>query len=150
TPQFLRCGEINFMKREGEECLVANVEALLASIRRKYDEYGVDRKPFVVVKADAGTYGMGVMMAHSADDVRALNRKERTRMAASKGGIENTKVIVQEGVYTFETWGEAQAVSEPVVYMIDHFVVGGFYRVHTRRGADENLNAPGMHFEPLA
>jgi len=29
-------------------------------------------------------------------------------------------------------------------------VVGGFYRVHTQRGRDENLNAPGMHFEPLA
>jgi glutamate--cysteine ligase len=34
--------------------------------------------------------------------------------------------------------------------MIDHFVVGGFYRVHTERGADENLNAPGMHFVPQA
>ncbi len=150
NPQFLKCGEINFMKREGEECLVANVDSLLMSIQRKYDEYGVDRRPFVVVKADAGTYGMGIMMVHSAEDVRALNRKERTRMAASKGGIETTKVLVQEGVYTFETWGETQAVSEPVVYMIDHFVVGGFYRVHTRRGADENLNAPGMHFESLA
>ena len=71
-------------------------------------------------------------------------------MAATKGGAETTKVIVQEGVYTFETWGEGQAVSEPVVYMIDHFVVGGFYRVHSRRGPNENLNSPGMHFEPLA
>jgi glutamate--cysteine ligase len=53
-------------------------------------------------------------------------------------------------VYTFETWGEQAAVAEPVVYMIDHFVVGGFYRVHTGRGINENLNAPGMHFEPLA
>jgi glutamate--cysteine ligase len=34
--------------------------------------------------------------------------------------------------------------------MIDRFVVGGFYRVHTQRGKDENLNAPGMTFEPLA
>jgi glutamate--cysteine ligase len=57
-------------------------------------------------------------------------------------------VIVQEGVYSFETVDEA--VAEPVVYMIDHFVVGGFYRVHTNRGKDENLNAPGMHFAPLA
>jgi glutamate--cysteine ligase len=28
--------------------------------------------------------------------------------------------------------------------------VGGFYRVHTERARDENLNAPGMHFKPLA
>jgi glutamate--cysteine ligase len=41
-------------------------------------------------------------------------------------------------------------VAEPVVYMIDRYVVGGFYRVHTERGVDENLNAPGMRFEPLA
>ena len=34
--------------------------------------------------------------------------------------------------------------------MIDRFVVGGFYRVHTTRGKDENLNAPGSHFVPLA
>jgi glutamate--cysteine ligase len=34
--------------------------------------------------------------------------------------------------------------------MIDRYVVGGFYRVHSGRGKDENLNAPGMHFEPLA
>ena len=42
------------------------------------------------------------------------------------------------------------AVAEPVVYMIDRFVVGGFYRVHNERGVDENLNAPGMQFHPLA
>jgi len=150
TPLFLKCGEINFMKREGEECLAYTVESLLKDIQRKYDEYEVKDRPFVMVKADAGTYGMGIMTAHSPDDVRSLNRKERTRMAATKGGTETTKVIVQEGVYTFETWGEGQAVSEPVVYMIDHFVVGGFYRVHTRRGPNENLNSPGMHFEPLA
>ena len=34
--------------------------------------------------------------------------------------------------------------------MIDRFVVGGFYRVHTARGKDENLNAPGAQFVPLA
>ena len=36
------------------------------------------------------------------------------------------------------------------VYWIDHYVVGGFYRVHTERGQDQNLNAPGMQFAPLA
>jgi glutamate--cysteine ligase len=71
-------------------------------------------------------------------------------MAATKEGQKITKAIIQEGVYTFETWGEKNSVAEPVVYMMDRFVVGGFYRVHTDRGVNENLNAPGMHFEPLA
>jgi glutamate--cysteine ligase len=42
------------------------------------------------------------------------------------------------------------AVAEPLVYMIDRYVIGGFYRVHTERGKDQNLNAPGMQFAPLA
>jgi glutamate--cysteine ligase len=69
-------------------------------------------------------------------------------MARGKEGLAVTEALVQEGVYTFETW--EQAVAEPVVYMIDRYVVGGFYRVHAERGIDENLNAPGMTFHPLA
>ena len=149
-PLHRNCGKINFMKREGEDCLAGNVDALLTQIRAKYAEYGIEQEPFVVVKADAGTYGMAVMMVRSADEVRQLNRKQRTKMAASKEGREVSGAIIQEGVYTLETWGKEQAAAEPVVYMIDHFVVGGFYRVHTGRGAADNLNAPGMQFEPLA
>ncbi|HES75983.1 MAG TPA: glutamate--cysteine ligase [bacterium] len=148
NPLFDNCGDIDFMQREGEDCLAERVESLLQRIQAKYAEYGIEREPFVVVKADSGTYGMGVMTARSVDEVRNLNRKERSRMAASKEGLGISRVIVQEGVYTFESIDEA--VAEPVVYMIDRFIVGGFYRVHTLRGVDENLNSPGSHFVPLA
>jgi glutamate--cysteine ligase len=80
--------------------------------------------------------------------VRGLNRDARKKMAVVKEGLEVSEVIIQEGVHTFETVKDA--VAEPVVYMIDRYIVGGFYRVHTARGKDENLNAPGMQFEPLA
>ncbi len=150
NPLFRRCSDINFMKQEGSDRLAQEVGLLLQDIQQKYDAYGIKNQPFVVVKADAGTYGMGIMMVRSANELLELNRKQRTKMSASKGGQEVSQVIMQEGVYSFETIGEEQAVTEPVIYMIDHFVVGGFYRVHTGRGPDENLNAPGMHFEPLA
>jgi glutamate--cysteine ligase len=149
-PLFRNCGEVNFKTRDGEECLATNVDALLTGIREKYAQYGITLRPFVVVKADSGSYGMGIMMVRSGQEIYELNRKQRTRMAATKGGRDVQRVILQEGVFSFETWGEDQAVTEPVVYMIDRFVVGGFYRVHTQRGPDENLNAPGMHFQPLA
>ncbi len=148
NPYFSTCEEVNFQERTGEECLAAKVDDLLQRIRAKYREYDVEHEPFVIVKADAGTYGMGVMSVKSPDDVRDLNRKQRNKMAVVKEGLEVSEVIIQEGVYTFESINDA--VAEPVVYMIDHYVVGGFYRVHTGRGVDENLNAPGMHFEPLA
>lgn len=150
SPMSLQCGQVNFMDRTGSECLANNVASMLQSIQKKYDEYGIDKEPFVIVKADSGTYGMGIMTVKSVDDIASLNRKQRTKMSSAKEGMTVENVLVQEGVYTFETIGYEQAIAEPVIYMIDHFVVGGFYRVHTGRGPDENLNAPGMHFEPLS
>jgi glutamate--cysteine ligase len=147
-PEFGVCGEVNFQERRGEECLAAVVDDILTRIRCKYREYGVSDNPFVIVKADAGTYGMGIMTVRDASEVKGLNRKQRNKMAVVKEGLEVTEVIIQEGVHTFETIDAA--VAEPVVYMIDRYVVGGFYRVHTARGRDENLNAPGMEFKPLA
>jgi glutamate--cysteine ligase len=147
-PYFTSCGEIDFQERSGEECLASNVGMVLHRIARKYEEYGISEKPFVIVKADSGTYGMGIMTVRDAADVIGLNRKQRNKMAVVKEGLEVSSVIIQEGVPTFESIHEA--IAEPVVYMIDRFVVGGFYRVHTARGKDENLNAPGAQFVPLA
>jgi glutamate--cysteine ligase len=148
NPYFATCDQINFQERVGEECLAAKVDEVLQKIRVKYAEYGVKQDPFVIVKADAGTYGMGIMTVKDASEITGLNRKQRNKMAVVKEGLQVHDVLIQEGVYTFEEVGGA--VAEPVIYMIDHYVVGGFYRVHTERGVNENLNAPGMSFKPLA
>ncbi len=147
NPYFDRCDGVDFAARKGEDQLADTVDRMLAKVRVKYREYGITDEPYLVIKADAGTYGMGVMTVKSADDVRDLNRKTRNKMAVVKDGLQVSEVIVQEGVRTIERVNDA--VAEPVVYMIDHYVVGGFYRVHAERGADENLNAPGMQFVPL-
>ncbi len=148
NPYFEKCGRINFQERQGEECLEGYVSEILDDVRAKYREYGIKDEPFVIIKADAGTYGMGIMTVKDPSEVRGLNRNQRKKMAVVKEGLEVHEVMVQEGVYTFETVEDAAA--EPVVYMIDHYVVGGFYRVHTARGKNQNLNAPGMQFKPLA
>jgi len=148
NPMFSKCGEVNFAEGTGMECLTSNVDALLAKIRRKYKEYGIKEKPFVVVKADNGTYGMGIMMVRDAKELEDLNRRTRNKMSVIKDGQEVNDVIIQEGVLTNERINDA--VAEPVVYMMDRYVVGGFYRVHAERGVDENLNAPGAAFVPLA
>ncbi len=148
NPMFNQCGEINFNEGDGLECLRSNTDALLTKIRRKYKEYGIQEKPFVVIKADNGTYGMGIMTVRDVKDLEALNRKTRNKMSVIKDGQEVSEVIIQEGVLTHEQINDA--VAEPVVYMMDRYVVGGFYRVHAERGIDENLNAPGASFVPLA
>ena len=88
NPYFAKCTGINFQEREGEECLSTNVDALLTKIRKKYKEYGIKETPFVIVKADAGTYGMGIMTVRDASEVRDLNRKQRNKMSVVKEGLE--------------------------------------------------------------
>ena len=148
NPMFNQCGEVDFADGTGMECLQTNVDSLLTKIKRKYKEYGIQEKPFVVVKADNGTYGMGIMTVRDVKDLDEINRKTRNKMSVIKDGQSLSQVIIQEGVITHERLNDA--VAEPVVYMMDRYVVGGFYRIHAERGIDENLNAPGSSFVPLA
>ena len=149
NPIFRAVDGVDFMAQTGVDIIALEVDKILNLIREKYNHYGIKETPFVAVKADNGTYGMSVMMVHDGAELLQLNRKQRTRMSASKGSQKVTRILIQEGVHSFETMPSG-AVAEPVVYMIGQYVVGGFYRVHQGRGKDDNLNAPGMHFEPLA
>ncbi|MFO1197401.1 MAG: glutamate--cysteine ligase [Burkholderiaceae bacterium] len=146
-PFFASCGPVDFRERVGEDGLAAAVDSLLRQIRSKYREYGITDKPFVVVKADAGTGGVGILSVTDAAEVRSLDKRRRAAMSTGKGGQPVTEFVLQEGVHTIESIDDA--VAEPVVCMIDRYVVGGFYRVHSERGRDENLNAPGMQLVPL-
>ena len=141
NPMYAKCGEVDFAAGVGMDSLSSNVDALLTKIRRKYKEYGINDKPFVIVKADNGNCGMGIMTVRDVKDLDLQNIK-------AQEGLTLTEVIVQEGVLTNERVNDA--VAEPVVYMMDRFVVGGFYRVHAERAVDESLNAPGASFVPLA
>ena len=84
NPMFNQCGEVDFTEGTGMDCLTTNVDALLTKIRKKYKEYGINEKPFVVVKADNGTYGMGIMTVRDVKDLDELNRKTRTRCPSSR------------------------------------------------------------------
>ncbi|WP_426111727.1 glutamate--cysteine ligase [Massilia sp. PWRC2] len=149
NPFHARCGEVDFAQPDGLECLSDNVASLLAKIRKKYKEYGIkDQKPFVILKPDAGTYGMGILTIKDANELKDLSSAQRERMSIVKDGRRISDIIIQEGVPTYENIKDA--VAEPVVYMIDRYVVGGFYRVHAEKGVDQNLNAPGSQFVPLA
>ncbi|MDI9332903.1 MAG: glutamate--cysteine ligase [Cytophagales bacterium] len=148
NPYFSHCGNVNFAEGTGMDCLTSEVDKLLKKIQLKYDQYGIQDKPFVIVKADNGTYGMGIMTVRSVKDLAVINRKTKNKMSVVKDGQTVSEVIIQEGVPTMERVNEAMA--EPVVYMLDRYVVGGFYRIHAERGVDENLNAPGSSFVPLA
>lgn len=148
TPESVQCGPIDFKQRIGLENLADTVNKVLAKTADYYHTHDIDCKPFAIIKSDSGTYGMAIMSVKNADDVLNLNRKQRNKMTSAKEGLAVDKMLVQEGVYTFETVDDA--VAEPVVYMIHNHVIGGFYRIHTGKSATDNLNSPGMQFEPMS
>ncbi len=148
NPLYNQCGEVDFAQGTGLECLRSNVDALLTKVRRKYKEYGINEKPFVVVKADDSHPGFGLLSVRDVKDLDALVAKTQKAMAAAGGAVVAPDVIIQEGVLTHERIVES--VAEPVVYMMDRYVVGGFYRVHAERGVEDSLSAPGARFVPLA
>ncbi len=134
NPMFLTCTDAD---------LAATVDTLLAKIKKKYKEYGITDKPFVVVKTNHSSLadkhaGSSVMMLRQSSEL-----KDHKDIALFSG-----ELVIQEGVLTKERMNDA--VAEPVVYMMDRYVVGGFYRVHADRGMDENLCSPGSRYVPLA
>jgi glutamate--cysteine ligase len=143
-PLHARCGEVDLDDARLAECLATHADALLAKIRRKYKEYGIRDKPFVIVKDDAGQAGSAMLAVRDAKELATALVAQPRR----SGGRMTAELMLQEGVPTFERINDA--VAEPVVYMIDRYVVGGFYRVHAERGVDDNLDAPGSRFVPLA
>ena len=130
------------------ERLAQAAQAMYDRLAEKYQSHGIDRKPFLFVKNNAGTYGLGVMAVAHPDEIRSWNNKSRKKMKAAKGGREVTEVIIQEGIPT-TTQGEQGQTAEPAIYMIGCTPAGGFLRSHTEKGAEDSLNSPGAVFQRL-
>jgi glutamate--cysteine ligase len=147
NPMHTPCSAVDFDDGKSLEGVKAQADALLSKIRRKYKDYGINEKPFVVVKADNAN-GSGILTLHDVKELDDHPRLSRARKSMVREGQQLGELVLQEGVPTFERINDA--VAEPVVMMIDRYVVGGFYRVHAERGPDENLCAPGSRYVPLA
>jgi glutamate--cysteine ligase len=128
--------------------LSARAQILYDRIKSKYADHGIDREPFLFIKNNAGTYGLGVIQAKHPEEIRNWSYKARKKMKAAKGGREVSEVIIQEGIPT-TTVAEGGKTAEPVIYMIGCQLAGGFLRAHGEKSADESLNSPGAVFQRL-
>ena len=141
TPLFSSCEAVDVQSAQSMEQLRNHVETLLGRIRRKYKEYGIQEKPFVEIKADnsaSGTQIMAVQSAVDLDDLANRNPAAYERLQAAANGPRATDLLLQEGVQTSERMYEAAV--EPVVYMMDRYVVGGAYRVPTEVATVDDRN----------
>lgn len=128
--------------------LAAQSARLYERIKVKYKDHGISREPFLFVKNNAGTYGLGVIQVRDPEEIRSWNYKARKKMKAAKGGREVNEVIIQEGIPT-TTLADGGTTAEPVIYMIGCQLAGGFLRAHPEKDVDESLNSPGAVFQRL-
>lgn len=143
NPLFTAIQNPDLSTPNAKESLAHEVDSLLTKIRRKYKEYGISEKPFVLIKADNGTRGIGVTTLRDALDLKTLTLEHPVGQPNSVSPL-----MLQEGVLTIEQIKKQTA--EPVVYMFDRYVVGGFYRTHAECKADENLNRPDAQYVHLS
>jgi glutamate--cysteine ligase len=139
---------VDFNEGVGMDRVAQTVETMLERIRKAYTSHEVnDRKPFVYIKNNSGTYGMGIMMVHSVEELLSMNRRTKNKMSVGKGRSKIESVIVQEGVPSVTKVDGVAA--EPVIYLLGGELLGGFLRSNPEKNDEGNLNSAGMVFKKL-
>lgn len=104
--------------------------------------------PFLFLKNNAGTYGLGITSISQAEEIDSWNYKTRKSMKATKGGGGITELIIQEGIPSCLA-DEQNQTAEPVIYMSGSKLAGGFLRTHSKKDGKSNLNSPGAVYKRL-
>jgi glutamate--cysteine ligase len=135
---FSQAEGVDYNTKEGLDELANEVDKFLATLPPESS---------VFVKASQGTYGMGISVVASGDEVRNMNRKVRNKMDVGKNNLKFTSVLIQEGVETIVKYDDAPA--EVTIYLINGRSSGGFMRTNPLKGTQANLNSQGMIYQKL-
>ena len=120
---------------------------LFNEIQKKYREHLISEKPYLVIKPDSGTYGMGVLPIEEPDEILMLNNRKRSKLYSGKGSKVNDRWIIQEGIPTIYNINDE--TSEVCMYQIENHLIGGFFRSNVGKTKRENLNTKGMTFKKM-
>jgi len=131
----------------GLERVAEKVGLILKKSKSSHVERNIPYKPFVYVKNNAGTYGMGIQVFHSVEEVTQMNRREKNKLSVGKNKSAIHSLVVQEGVPTNILID--RLVAEPVVYLFRGKLIGGFFRAHEAKSNEENLNSQGVVFRKM-
>lgn len=110
--------QVDFSNAADREALAEQVDALLTRIRRKHKEYGIKEKPFVVLKADDDNPALGAVPIREGKEVHNLYINAPIPATCD--------IFLQEGIATSESTDDT--IAKPVVYTMDRYVVGSFFR----------------------
>ena len=135
---FATAENIDFNTKEGLDELASEVDKLLTTL---------PAESHVFVKASQGTYGMGISVVSSGEEIINMNRKVRNKMDVGKNNLKFTSILIQEGVETIVKYDGAPA--EVTIYLVNGKSSGGFMRTNPLKGTQSNLNSQGMIYQKL-
>lgn len=138
------CKNINFKERKGLECIALETEKTLKRIQDGYNEFNIKDEPYVYIKANRGTYGMGIMTVKDPEEIFSLNKKNRNKMNVIKNKTHNEEILIQEGIATIDEYNGKPA--EPFIYQVSGKTAGVIYRFNESRDKYISLNATGAEF----
>ena len=118
--------------------------AMLQSLKNTLPA-GAGAAPYLFLKNNSGTYGLGVMKLDDPESLKRWTYKMRKKMKASKDRRPVSEIIIQEGIPTAVQDTEGQS-AEPVIYSIGGQLAGGFLRSHKAKDRLTSLNSPGAVF----
>jgi glutamate--cysteine ligase len=136
---------VNFKDKQSLEEIALGVDKIIEILKYKYQDYNIKNQPYVFLKSDMGTYGMGIMIAHSGDDILKMNKIAKNKMAIIKDGVVNNEIIIQEGIHTIEQYRGFP--SEKMIYCVAGSPVAEIDRFNEIKDTHSNLNSNGMKFE---
>ncbi len=139
--------QVNFGEDIGVDRVIEVAEKMFKNVQSEYEKRKITRAPALFIKNDAGTYGMGIMVINSIEELKTMNRRTKNKMSMGKNKSAIEQVLVQEGVPTVMTTDGV--TSEPVIYIMGEEFVGGFIRANKERSDMDNLNSQGMFFKKL-
>ncbi len=138
--------DVDFKNRKGLDRIAKKVDAMLAEIRKKYEEHSVEHRPFVYVKNNSGALGRSMVRVHSGEEILGMNSQARRNMDVGVEGVKVRSVLIQEGIPTIDRYDGVPA--EEVMMVTGGAGIGGFFRYHRKKDEEGNLNTPGMEFQP--
>lgn len=149
-PWFFTCidrsvEEIDIFSESDRLKLKLLADEVIEDIQVKYKQYGINEKPYLYVKSDNGTYGMGVISIESSGELLELNRKQKNKLHKGKNSNLIQRFLIQEGIPSRCRFDNR--VCEVCLYQVYGETVGGFYRYHDEKNDRESLNSKGMSFQ---
>lgn len=147
STSFVELNNLDINDINDRKKLFESAKSLFSNLEKKYKLYNIDQKPFLFLKANRGTYGMGVTSIESPEEILDFNRKKRNNLSKGKESKIIDSYMLQEGVSS--TLKINSKVAELCMYHSLDTYLGGFYRLNSIKNDRSNLNSQGMSFQQM-